>query len=226
LSAGLAHAALLAYQTRRMVRFSIFGIPVQVHPYFWITLAIIGGALGANSPSAILGVCLFLLAGFISILVHELGHALTARKFGAHSEIVLQAFGGYAAYSGVRLTRPQSFAITAAGPAVQILLGVVLFFAIPRLPEISPYGRYFLTTLMGISIFWALLNLLPVLPLDGGRMLDSVLGPERIRITLWVTIIVAALLALIALKSTGSILLPVFMGMFAWQAWQALRQQP
>lgn len=209
-----------------MIRFSILGIPVQVHPFFWITLALIGGALGANSPDAILRVCLFLLAGFISILVHELGHALTARKFGAHSEIVLQAFGGYAAYSGVRLSRPQSFLITAAGPAVQILLGLALMQIIPRLPEISPFGLYFLSVLMWISIVWALLNLLPVLPLDGGRMLDSILGPERIRITLWVTVIVASLLAIVSWKATGSILMPIFMGMFAWQAWQALRQHP
>lgn len=209
-----------------MIRFSIFGIPVLVHPFFWITLALIGGALNANSPAAILGVCLFLLAGFISILIHELGHALTARKFGARSEIVLQAFGGYAAYSGVRLTRPQGFLVTAAGPAVQILLGLVLLQIIPRLPEMSPFGVHFLRTLMWISIVWALLNLLPVLPLDGGRMLDSILGPERIRVTLWVTVIVATLLAIVSWKATGSILLPIFMGMFAWQAWQALRQHP
>lgn len=209
-----------------MIRFSIFGIPVLVHPFFWITLAIIGGALGANSPDAILRILLFLLAGFISILVHELGHALTARKFGARSEIVLQAFGGYAAYSGVRLTRPQGFLVTAAGPAVQILLGLVLMLIIPRLPEMSPFGLYFIGILMWISLVWALLNLLPVLPLDGGRMLDSILGPERIRITLWVTVIVASLLAIVSLKATGSILLPIFMGMFAWQAFQALRQQP
>ncbi len=207
-----------------MIRFSIFGIPVLVHPFFWVTLAIIGGALSANSPSAILGVCLFLLAGFISILIHELGHALMARKFGARSEIVLQAFGGYAAYSGARLSRPQGFAVTAAGPAVQILLGILVLLLLRRLPEVSPHGRLFLSDLMSISIFWALFNLLPILPLDGGRMLDSILGPQRINITLWTTIIVASLLTILALKFTGSILMPVFMGMFAWQAWQALRE--
>lgn len=222
---GLAQARLLAYQTRHMIRFSIFGIPVCVQPFFWITLALIGGALRANSPSAILEVCLFLIAGFISILVHELGHALTARRFGAYSEIVLQAFGGYAAYSGVRLNRPQSFLVTAAGPFVQIVLGVILFLLIPRLPAMSAYGRDFLEDLMGISIIWALLNLLPVLPLDGGRMLDSILGPGRIKITLWVTIITGALLAIASLViAPREILLPIFMGMFAWQAWQALRE--
>lgn len=207
-----------------MVHFRIFGIPVQVQPFFWISLVIIGGALDANSPTAILQVGLFTVAGFISVLIHELGHALTARKFGATSEIVLQAFGGYAAYSGVRLSRPQSFAVTAAGPAVQILLGLIVWFSLPHLPEMAPNAAYFLVRLMEISIIWAVLNLLPVLPLDGGRMLDTILGPERIRVTLWITIIVAAGLAILALKMTSSILLPIFMGMFAWQAWQALRE--
>jgi Zn-dependent protease len=137
---------------------------------------------------------------------------------------VLQAFGGYAAYSGARLSRPQGFAVTAAGPAVQILLGILVLLLLRRLPEVSPHGRLFLSDLMSISIFWALFNLLPILPLDGGRMLDSILGPERINITLWTTIIVASLLTILALKFTGSILMPVFMGMFAWQAWQALRE--
>lgn len=209
-----------------MVRFHIFGIPVLVHPFFWVTLGLIGGALDANSPDAILRICLFLLAGFISILVHELGHALTARKFGARSEIVLQAFGGYAAYSGVRLTRPQSFAVTAAGPAVQIVLGLLLLKAAPLLPELSPNAVYFLKTLIWISLVWAVLNLLPILPLDGGQMLNAILGPRRIKVTLWTTIIVSAVIGLLAFRHTHSILLPVFMGVFAWQAWQALRQQP
>ena len=206
-----------------MVRFTIFGIPVQVQPFFWITLVLIGGGLNANSPSSILNVGLFTIAGFVSVLVHELGHALTARKFGAHSEIVLQAFGGYAAYSGVRLTRPQSFAVTAAGPGIQILLGLAIYFAIPFLPKVNQNAAYFIVTLMGISFFWAVLNLLPILPLDGGRMLDAILGPERIRTTLWITIIVASLLAIIALKTGTGFLLPILLGMFAWQASQALR---
>ncbi len=207
-----------------MVRFSIFGIPVLVQPFFWITLVLIGGGLNANSPSSILNVGLFTIAGFVSVLVHELGHALTARKFGAYSEIVLQAFGGYAAHSGVRLTRPQSFAVTAAGPAIQILLGVAVYLMLLRLPTMNPNATYFIITLMEISIFWALLNLLPVLPLDGGRMLDAILGPKRLKITLWVTIIVAISLALAAFKFTGSILFPIFLGMFAWQAFQALKE--
>lgn len=207
-----------------MVRFSIFGIPVQVQPFFWITLVILGGALNATSAAAILEIGLFVVAGFISILIHELGHALTARKFGAYSEITLQAFGGYAAYSGVRLTRPQSFAVTAAGPAIQILLGIALWFLFPYLPAMNHNVGYFLYTLMGISLVWAVLNLLPVLPLDGGQMLNAVLGPQRIRITLWVTIIVSIVVGLILYVIYHSLLFSLFLGMFAWQAFQALRE--
>jgi Zn-dependent protease len=206
-----------------MVRFSIFGIPVQVQPFFWITLVIIGGALDATSAAAILRIGLFVMAGFVSILIHELGHALTARKFGAYSAITLQAFGGYAAYSGVRLTRPQSFVVTAAGPAVQIMLGLAVLWSFAYLPELNDNAAYFLVTLMQISIFWAVLNLLPVLPLDGGQMLNAVLGPQRIRITLWVTIIVSILVGMLLFKQTHSLLFALFLGMFAWQAYQALR---
>ena len=206
-----------------MIRFSIFGIPVQVQPFFWITLVILGGALNATTAADMFEIVLFVLAGFISILIHELGHALTARKFGAYSEITLQAFGGYAAYSGVRLNRLQSFTVTAAGPTVQILLGLAVLFALPVLPEISRNAGYFLVMLMQISLFWAVLNLLPVLPLDGGQMLNAALGPQRVRITLWVTIIVSVLVGLMLFGFTHSILFPVFLGMFAWQAFQALR---
>ena len=206
-----------------MVRFLIFGIPVRVEPFFWISLVLIGGIGSVNTPEAILRIALFVMAGFISILVHELGHALTARKFGAYSEITLQAFGGYAAYSGVRLSRLQSFLVTAAGPVVQIILGLAVLL-LPRMPEINHDARYFLYKLMEISIFWAVLNLLPIMPLDGGQMLNSILGPQRIKITLWVTIIVAIGVALLMLSTGMGMIFPIFLGMFAWQAIQALKE--
>lgn len=208
-----------------MIRFSIFGIPVEIQPFFWISLIILGGATTADTAAAILKIALFVLAGFISILVHELGHALTARAFGAHSAITLQAFGGYAAYSGGRLNRWQSFLVTAAGPGIQILLGVAVFLLIRILPELSDHGDYFLRILILISFFWAILNLLPVVPLDGGQMLNALLGPARIKITLWITIIVAVVAGVLMFTQTGSIIFPIFLGMFAWQAFQGLKQQ-
>lgn len=207
-----------------MIHFKIFGIPVRVEPFFWVTLAIIGGAIGATTAAAILKVALFVLAGFVSILVHELGHAFTARKFGAYSAITLQAFGGYAAYSGVRLTRPQSFAVTAAGPLVQILLGAAVLSALPHLQSLSREALFFLLWLGVISIFWAVLNLLPILPLDGGQLLNTILGPQRIRTTLWVTIIASAIAGIGMFYYSHDWLFPLFLGIFAWQAFQALRE--
>jgi stage IV sporulation protein FB len=207
-----------------MIRFSLFGIPVEIQPFFWLTLIILGGATGADSSEAVFEILLFVIAGFISILTHEFGHALTARSFGADSRIVLQAFGGYAAFSGVRLNRKQSFLVTAAGPAIQILLGLLVLGIMKIAPSVNEDGRYFLIILIYISFFWALLNLLPVLPLDGGQMLHALLGPERIKITLWITILVAVTSAVTIFMLTGSFIFPIFLGMFAWQAFQGLKE--
>ncbi|MEX1116895.1 MAG: site-2 protease family protein [Akkermansiaceae bacterium] len=189
-----------------------------------MTLVIIGGALRADSSAEIFRILLFVIAGFVSILIHELGHALSARAYGAHSRITLQAFGGYAAFTGVRLNRRQSFLVTAAGPAIQIVLGLLVMGLFRMLPEqMNQNGAYFLGTLMRISFFWAILNLLPVIPLDGGQMLNALLGPERIKITLWISIIVAVTAGLLMYYLTGSILFPIFLAMFAWQAFKALK---
>ncbi|HVJ46076.1 MAG TPA: site-2 protease family protein [Luteolibacter sp.] len=210
-----------------MIHFSLFGIPVAIQPFFWVTLAIIGNPW-ADTPNAFLHLGLFILAGFISILVHELGHALTIKSYRVPTSITLQAFGGYASYPAGSLTRPQSFLVTAAGPALQLVLGLAAHVAIHRFPPdngIQP----FLHDLRWVSVAWAVLNLLPILPLDGGQLVNSILGPARIRITLWVTVITAGGLAagsiLLSLKNNSfSILLPLFFGMFAYQAFQALRE--
>lgn len=207
-----------------MFAFKIFNIPVRVEPWFWVTLALIGGALRANSKEALISVLFFLLAGFISVLVHELGHALTARHFRHRVEIVLQAFGGYAAYQGGSHSRKNTFLITAAGPAIQIALGFAALAFANQFDAMSPKALYFLRVLYGISFIWAILNLLPILPMDGGRLLETVLGPRNIKTTLIISIATAIGIGLLALSITGSILLPIFMGMFAYQSFQRLQQ--
>lgn len=224
-----------------MIQFSLFNIPIRVLPWFWLTLAFIGGVLRVDGKEAFFLLLLFLIAGFISILVHELGHALTAKAFGKRVEIVLQAFGGYAAYSGgAPLSRMRTFLVTAAGPALQIVLGVaaLLFLSFQATQNdvtlrefVGAYHNsspsvYFWATLTGISFIWAILNLLPVLPLDGGRLLQTILGPSRIKLTLMISIAVAVGVGVLYYMKTGDILLPIFMGMFAYQAFQALKALP
>lgn len=204
-----------------MLRFSLFGIPVVIQPWFWITLALIGGALGAHSSDAIMRVMLFVLAGFVSILVHELGHALTGKAFGAPTQITLMAFGGFASFPANAFTRTQDFLVTAAGPAIQLLLaglvfGLSLFIELP-----NAAAAYFVTVLIGISIFWALLNLVPVIPLDGGRLMAALLGPARRLQALKISMIAAIIIA--ALMFRYSILFPILLGLMAYQNWQELQ---
>jgi len=210
----------------RMISFSLFNIPVRVQPWFWITLALVSGRLFFDSKEDLLLLLLFLIAGFISILVHELGHALTAKHFGKQVEIVLQAFGGYAAYSGgAPLSRTKSFLITAAGPAIQIVLGLVVLLFARQFDEMSPQAMGFLRVLYGISFFWAIFNLVPVLPMDGGRIMETLLGPQRIRLTLQISMAVAIGIGLLSfMLFPGSILIPIFMGMMAYESYKALKQ--
>lgn len=210
-----------------MLQFRCFGIPVRVEPFFWITLAVLGAlstsrSIPDNSPKALLLIGLFVLAGFISIMVHELGHALMARRFGARVEIVLQAFGGYASYSGAAISRMQSIAITAAGPLLQILLGLVVLGIARLTPSPQPAAAMFLVWLIAISFIWAIFNLLPVLPMDGGRIVQAALGPQRIRTTLWISVVTCGAVGIWAF-SMGQPFIAIFMAAFGWQSWQALR---
>ena len=205
-----------------MIHFSIFGIPVSIQPFFWITMVLLGASGGVDTPQAILELSLFALAGFISILVHELGHALTIKSYRVPTSITLQAFGGYATYPARSLNRLQSFLVTAAGPALQLVLALVAHVLINRLPFNEGIFS-FLKDLRWVSIAWALLNLLPVLPLDGGQLVNALLGPSRIKITLWITIITGVVIGGLGLYA-GLLILAILLGMFAFQAYQALRE--
>lgn len=204
-----------------MFSFNLFAIPVRVEPWFWITMAFLGGGLHARDSSDILSVIIFILAGFISILVHEFGHALTIRKFGLPTEITLHGFGGYATFPPGRLSRVQSFLVTAAGPGLQVLLALLLiglskFVPIPETSLLNLLVKY----LIFVSVAWAILNCIPVYPLDGGQMMAAMLGPRREHLVYLISIFVAILIGLTSFILYRLPLLPIFMGLFAWQNWQ------
>jgi Zn-dependent protease len=205
-----------------MIQFSILGIPVRVEPWFWITMAFIGGGLHATNSTDILLVLVFVFAGFLSIMIHELGHALTIRKYGLPAAITLQAFGGYASFPSGKLDRKQSFVVTAAGPALQFVFGVLLIILAPNLsiPEGSLFFP-FLRDLIWVSIVWSILNCLPVYPMDGGQMMAAVLGPNKQHYVHLISSIVAVAVGIAGYLYLGTILLPIFMALFAWQNWHS-----
>ena len=205
-----------------MIQFSILGIPVRVEPWFWITMAFIGGGLHAANSTDILLVLVFVFAGFLSIMIHELGHALTIRKYGLPAAITLQAFGGYASFPSGKLGRKQLFVVTAAGPALQFAFGVLLIILAPNIaiPEGSLFLP-FLRDLIWVSIAWSILNCLPVYPMDGGQMMAAILGPNKQHYVHLISSIVAVAVGIAGYLYLGTILLPIFMALFAWQNWQS-----
>ncbi len=162
-----------------MRAFRIFGIPVTVRPSFLLVAALLG--LRSGEISFVLA---WVAVVFVSILIHELGHALTARAFGSTVEIELNAVGGLTSWSveseefgpGPRAT------VAAAGSAVGVVFGgLVWVMATLTGPHLGITG-FVLTTLIVVNLFWGLLNWLPVRPLDGGHLLVSLLdkiAPER-----------------------------------------------
>lgn len=185
-------------------------------------MAFIGGGLHAANSTDILLVLVFVFAGFLSIMIHELGHALIIRKYGLPAVITLQAFGGYASFPAGKLDRKQSFVVTAAGPALQLAFGVLLIVLAPKIsiPEGSLFLP-FLRDLIWVSIAWSILNCLPVYPMDGGQMMAAILGPKKQHYVHLISSIAAVAVGIAGYLYLGTILLPIFMALFAWQNWQS-----
>ena len=150
----------------------MFGFPVEINLSFVLLLAAVFLAVGGLSSVALgLGAIAIVLLAFGSVLLHELGHALVARRLGVHvSGIELSFFGGAAKMMQMPRSSDHEIAIAAAGPAVSLMLagaGLGLGAAL-HVP--------LLLTIGSINIVIAAFNLIPALPMDGGRILRAVLS--------------------------------------------------
>ena len=209
-----------------MLRFRLFGFPVTVEPWHWAILAFIGGGLHIRDKEDLLPVILFMVAGFVSILIHELGHAFMSRLFGCrHVAIVLHGAGGVAISQGARFNRGQDILVSAAGPGLQAFCGGVALVLLLTHSFDGPAASL-LYAFVGVSLFWALLNLIPVHPLDGGQILREVLGPRRIQLTLKISIVVAVVVGVLMFLLTSSLLFPIFLGLTVWQNYKMLGRLP
>jgi len=160
-------------------RFRIGSIPVQVHPghlLFGLVLGLTaapdqqGGGLG---PAAVVPVWVALV--FVSVLFHELGHAVAFRAFGYTSTIQLMMFGGVTTPDTDRpLSWGKDVITTLAGPIFGIALALLCAWLAPRVG--GDLAHYALVWGARTNFVWAVFNLLPVLPMDGGRLSRAVLG--------------------------------------------------
>jgi membrane-associated protease RseP (regulator of RpoE activity) len=217
------------------------GIPVRVHPFFWAAVVLLG-LRGNQKP---LHMLLWVGACFVSILIHELGHALAARAHGWQPWITLHGFGGLASYRPTYHSAASQLLITFAGPGAGFVFAALIVACIAisghdvRFDPSFDFGlpltwtsfrgnaQRLIEDLLYINIFWGLVNLLPVYPLDGGqiaRTLLELLNPhDGVRQSLWLSLITAAGLAILALARLGDQFLAIFFGYLAYVSYATLQ---
>jgi Zn-dependent protease len=228
------------------LNFSLFGVPVRVHPMFWLLTLILG--LGYREPMALLT---WIVAAFLSILVHEMGHAAATRLFGFYPYVVLYGMGGLTLRGpgalGARNPGPAGeIAVSAAGSGAQFALAAAVYYllkltryevvvvtgfpyvALPVLidPNVPAGFAVFVNQLFLVSVFWGLLNLLPIYPLDGGQIsrefLQRVMPREGLRLSLMISAFAAVFFAVYAAVEWRSVLTALFFGYMGFASLQAL----
>ena len=237
--------------TRFDLRFSVAGIPVRVHPLFWLIAILFG-----SSSNSLISLLIWVIAIFVSILVHELGHAFAMRRYGQNSSIILHFAGGVTVpesiswggqYASVAISPNQQILISLAGPftgflfaafivAVSIPLGGTIIpsflFGLIPLPIIQfPAGweilNSFFMSLLWVNIFWGIVNLMPVHPLDGGTVTRYILIQSDplngLRTSLWVSVVAGGVIALAGLLLLHSTYMALLFGLLAFQSFQVLQ---
>ena len=168
--------------TQADLHFRLFGFPVRIHPFFWVVAILLGLGGGPADP---LNTLIWVAVVFVSILVHEMGHAIVQRYFGGHPWITLYSFGGLASCNDCDRRPRSQILISLAGPFAGFFLAafvVSVLFALQRLQgfELSwmpiEWERFHTMAdavvfyLLFVNIIWGLVNLLPIYPLDGGQI--------------------------------------------------------
>jgi Zn-dependent protease len=223
--------------------FRIGRVPVLVSPLFWLGAGILGLDFLRIGAAEFL---LWIFCVFISILWHELGHVWMGQYFGTRGTIVLYLMGGLAVGASNALSPWRRIAVILAGPGIQLAVGVPMWLLSIYAPvqigllDWPPLLRLMWFLLIGINIGWALLNLLPVYPLDGGQVCMELCqlylrrGMERGFMISTIAAIVVVANAIAELNGyrwlpipTGGMLCILFFGMMAvenYQRWQQLAQ--
>lgn len=199
-----------------------FRIPITIHPFFWLTALIIGFF---NSGGNLTGMVMWLGVIFVSVLVHEFGHATTAFLFGLNPSIELVALGGMTVYPSGKLSLWKQFFIVLNGPIFGFLLFGIAWGLLKL--QISPTLHQLFTLFFWVNLVWTALNLVPVMPLDGGQLLriafEGLFGTKGLKYSLIIGIVVAILLSILFFF-LQSFLIGALFFLFAFQSFDLYRQ--
>ena len=161
------------------------GIDVYVHATFLLLIAWVGYShwLENNNWGEVFSGILFILALFACVVLHEYGHALTARKYGIKTrDITLYPIGGVARLERMPEKPIEELWVALMGPAVNVVIAAGLFAylyltsSLVPLSELTVASGSFLERLMTVNITLVLFNLIPAFPMDGGRVLRALLA--------------------------------------------------
>jgi Zn-dependent protease/CBS domain-containing protein len=158
-----------------------FGIPVYISPYWFVIAGVFIFVDANNLASTLHGTTRFVVAAafvvllYLSVLVHELSHSVVARGFGLPvRRILLYPLGGFSEIEREPQTPGREFLVSAAGPALSLLLAAG-GWGLTHVVTAGTIGGTLISQLMWANLIVGGFNLLPGLPLDGGRMLRAVI---------------------------------------------------
>lgn len=162
----------------------ILGIEIKVHAIFLMLLGFVGWSnASAGGPAAGLAAVIFFLTIFFFVLLHELGHSIAARRYGVVvRDIVLLPIGGVARMESLPQNPRQELVIAFAGPAVNFVAVIVLYFFMRAMNwpvdhlSFDLSGKDFWNGMLSLNAFMGLFNLIPAFPMDGGRVLRALLA--------------------------------------------------
>lgn len=211
------------------MNFTLFGIEVEIELSFWVSSILLGWSLASSigGRAGFMMLVLWTLIVFVSVLVHEMGHALAIRRHRIQPEITLHFMGGRTTWRALLpLRRIDHVIISAAGPfAGFALAGLVYgieYLLLRNNVQLPTLAHLAILQLKFVNLWWGIFNLIPVLPLDGGHVLEHALGPKRMKITATISMLVGFGAAIFFLKG-GSVWAAYIMGMGAFQSLRMLQ---
>jgi stage IV sporulation protein FB len=145
-------------------------IPIRIQPLFWLLAFLIGFL----STGTLAGTLLAVVVIFFSVLFHEFGHALTAILFQQKTRIELAFFGGFTYREGRKLKLWEEFLVVLNGPLFGFLLFVFATLILKTSLVTNTSLLFMLKFTAMVNLFWTIVNLVPVLPLDGGHLMSII----------------------------------------------------